>query len=62
MKWYKDKYTYISFGLCFFLAFLSFLPFILQGDGLFSLSFEYDNQQIPFSTGVINAIKAGDTG
>ena len=62
MKWYKDKYTYISFGLCFFLAFLSFLPFIVQGDGLFSLSFDYDNQQIPFSIGMINAIKAGDTG
>ncbi len=62
MKWYKDKYTYISFGLCFFLAFLSFLPFILQGDGLFSLCVDYDNQLMPFSVELVNAIRSGNTG
>ncbi len=62
MKWYKDKYTYISFGLCFLLAFLAFVPFIIQGNGLFSLCVDYDNHLMPFSAGLVNAIRSGNTG
>ena len=61
MKWYRDKYLYLSMGLCFCLAFLSFLPFIIKGKGLFSLCVDYDNQQIPFTVGLINALKSGNT-
>ncbi len=60
--WYKDKYAYISFGLCFAIAFLSFGYFILEGNGVFTLMTDFRAQQIPFSIGLNDAVKNRDFG
>ena len=60
--WYKDKYAYISLGLCFAIAFLSFGYFIWEGDGVFTLMTDFRAQQIPFSIGLNDAIKNANFG
>lgn len=62
MRWYRDKYLYICFGLCLLLALLSFGYYIWSGDGIFTLMTDFNAQQIPFSVAVNDAIKSGELG
>ena len=42
--------------LCFLLAFLSLIIFVIQGDGFFIIRDDFNQQQIPFTTGLHNSI------
>ncbi len=48
-----------SFIICFIIAFLSFLPFVIKGEGFFVLSNDFNDQQIPFTIGLHNALLDG---
>lgn len=45
-----------SFFICFIIAFLSFLPFVIKGEGFFVLTNDFNDQQIPFTIGLHNAL------
>ncbi|WP_458458175.1 YfhO family protein [Pseudobutyrivibrio sp.] len=45
-----------SFFICFVIAFLSFLPFVIKGEGFFVLTNDFNDQQIPFTIGLHNAL------
>ena len=62
MKWYKDKGLYKCMLLCLFLAFISFVYFIIKGEGIFSLRSDFNIQQIPFTMSVHHAILNGEFG
>lgn len=42
--------------LCFLLAFLSLIIFVIQGDGFLIIRDDFNQQQIPFTTGLHNSI------
>lgn len=61
-RWYKDQAFYTSFLLCFGLAFISFVYFILKGKGVFTLRDDFTVQQIPFAIRANEAIKNCEIG
>lgn len=48
--------------LCFFLAFISLIYFIAIGDGFFIVRDDFNEQQIPFTVGLHNALLDGGIG
>lgn len=52
----KNNQILITGLLCFFLALLSFILFIIQGDGFFIVRDDFNEQQIPFTIGLHNSI------
>ncbi|MBP5597033.1 MAG: YfhO family protein [Pseudobutyrivibrio sp.] len=42
--------------LCFLLAFLSLILFVIQGDGFFIIRDDFNQQQIPFTTGLHQSV------
>lgn len=52
----KNNQILLTGLLCFFLAFLSFIFFIVQGDGFFIVRDDFNEQQIPFTIGLHNSI------
>ena len=57
-KWYKRDYVK-SFVICFIIACISFLPLIFKGKGFFVLTNDFNDQQIPFTIGLHNALMDG---
>ena len=57
-KWYKRAYVK-SFVTCFIIACISFLPLIFKGKGFFVLTNDFNDQQIPFTIGLHNALMDG---
>ena len=54
------KQDYIKAWLiCFFIAFISFIYFIVKSDGFFVLTNDFNDQQIPFTIGLHNALMDG---
>ncbi len=45
-----------SFCICFTIAFLSFIYYIVKNGGFFVLTNDFNDQQIPFTIGLHNAI------
>lgn len=62
IPFYRDRFMYISFLICFMLAFFSFIYFIWKGDGVLSILSDFNHQQVPFSMYVNDAIKTGALG
>ena len=56
IKLFAKKDFMKSFFICFFIAFLSFLPFVIKGEGFFVLTNDFNDQQIPFTIGLHNAL------
>lgn len=55
MNWFKQfiKKDYMkSFIICFIIACLSLLPFVIRGHGFFVLTNDFNDQQIPFTIGL----------
>lgn len=52
----KNNKLILTGIICFFLAFLSFAYFIIQGDGFFIIRDDFNEQQIPFTIGLHNSI------
>lgn len=55
MNWFKQfiKKDYMkSFIICFMIACLSLLPFVIRGHGFFVLTNDFNDQQIPFTIGL----------
>ena len=51
------KKDFVKSGIiCFIIAFLSFLPFVIKGEGFFVLTNDFNDQQIPFTIGLHNAL------
>ena len=51
------KKDYVKSGIiCFIIAFLSFLPFVIKGEGFFVLTNDFNDQQIPFTIGLHRAL------
>ncbi len=59
IKTLTEKDYVKSFIICFIIAFLSFLPFVIKGEGFFVLSNDFNDQQIPFTIGLHNALLDG---
>ena len=59
---YYDKYLNICICLCLCMALFSFLPYIIVGNGAFTLMTDFNAQQIPFSIAANDAIKNGQFG
>lgn len=63
---FKDflKKDYVKSGIiCFTIAFLSFIYFLVKGEGFFVLTNDFNDQQIPFTIGLHNALlDSGITG
>ena len=54
------KKDYVKSGIiCFIIAFLSFLPLVIKGEGFFVLTNDFNDQQIPFTIGLHHALKDG---
>ena len=54
------KKDYVKSGIiCFVIAFLSFLPFVIKGEGFFVLTNDFNDQQIPFTIGLHNGLLDG---
>ena len=54
------KKDYVIAGLwCFAVAFVSFIYFIIRGHGFFVLTNDFNDQQIPFTIGLHNALLDG---
>lgn len=54
------KKDYVIAGLwCFAIAFMSFIYFIIRGHGFFVLTNDFNDQQIPFTIGLHNALLDG---
>lgn len=62
IKLKQDKNIYVCLGICLCMAFISFGPYILQGNGAFTLMTDFNSQQIPFSIAVNEALKNGEFG
>jgi hypothetical protein len=60
--WYRDRYFYLSFGICLLLAFCSFIYFIVRGNGFFSIRSDFNTQQMPFTIGAIREIRENGFG
>lgn len=61
-KLVRDIYIYMCIGLCLGMALLSFVPYIIDGNGAFTLMTDFNSQQIPFSVAVNDALKNGEFG
>ncbi len=51
-----------SFIICFIIASLSLLPLVIKGAGFFVLTNDFNDQQIPFTIGLHNALLDGGLG
>ena len=57
------KKDYIKSGIiCLFIAFFSFIYFIVRGHGFFVLCNDFNDQQIPFTIGIHQALLDGGLG
>lgn len=56
----KNKFLFVVFGINFAIAFVSFVYFIIQGQGVFTLSDDFNAQEIPFNMLVNQAVKSGE--
>ena len=59
MKGFLQKDFVKSFIICFLIACICFLPFIIKGKGFFVLTNDFNDQQIPFTIGLHNALLDG---
>lgn len=57
-EWIKKDWVK-SFGICFLIAFLSFIYFVVKNGGFFVLTNDFNDQQIPFTIGLHNSILDG---
>lgn len=60
--WFRDKYVYYTFTICFGIALISFGYYIWQGEGVLTLRQDFNLESIPFSMAMNDAIKNGDIG
>ncbi len=59
IKLFLKKGYIKSFIICFAIALLAFLPLIIKGHGFFVLTNDFNDQQIPFTIGLHNALQDG---
>ncbi|SFN78137.1 membrane protein YfhO [Pseudobutyrivibrio sp. UC1225] len=57
-EWIKRDYVQ-SFIICFIIACLALLPLVIKGKGFFVLTNDFNDQQIPFTIGLHNALLDG---
>ena len=57
-EWIKKDYIK-SFGICFAIAFLSFIYFVVKNGGFFVLTNDFNDQQIPFTIGLHKSLLDG---
>lgn len=55
-----NKYIYWAFAINFICAFISIIGFVILGDGLFTLSNDFNAQELSFNMFANEAIKRGD--
>ena len=51
------KWAAIAFGLSFLCAFISIVPFLIKGNGILTLSNDFNAQELAFNMFANNAIK-----
>ena len=54
------KWAAIAFGLSFLCAFISIVPFLIKGNGILTLSNDFNAQELAFNMFANNAIKKGE--
>ena len=54
------KEVFITFIVCFLIAFIAIIPFVIRADGLFTLSYDFNAQELPFNIFANREIKAGN--
>lgn len=58
--WYRRHPVLMAFLLNLVLAFLTFIPYIYMGQGMFALSNDFNAEQIPFNIYANDSIKSGN--
>ena len=56
----KQRFLFVVFAVNFLIAFLSFVYFVIKGNGLFMQAYDFNAQEIPFNMFANQAIKSGD--
>ena len=56
----RSRYSLIAFGINFLIALYALVPYIIMDGGIFTVSGDFNCQQIPFAVHANDAIKSGN--